>query len=152
MELLEKIKLNDGTELTLVPMGIDRKDNKTILTVITSLNSLELEELVCNKENISRLQHLSHFDEELAIYTDCIKYISLEKKKDYYEEVEGLKDVYIITFSTDPILAALKATQKENAELKEQVTTLRETVDYLVLSQLDVPLEEPEESEVEADV
>lgn len=155
MDLLEKVKLNDNTKLTLIPMGTRRQERSFTMSVLAEVPYVELEEVLLNIDNISKIQHLSYSGEILTTYTDCISLKRLSKEIGAYMGEEDTKDVYVIELSTDANLAALRAVQKENIELKEQVATLRETVDYLVLSQLDIPLEEPreqEESEVEADV
>ena len=107
------------------------------MSVLTILDHVGLESLFLAQNNITKIQHLSNTGEVLATYTDCICLKRLSKEIGAYTDGDIDKDVYTIELSTDVNLAVLKAVQRENSELKEQVTTLTETVDLLVLSKLE---------------
>lgn len=94
---MEKIKLDNGIEFDIVPMGIETNTfNKTRkFKFISELVYGEIEGSF-NIENISRIEYLSVADELLKTYTDCInlKMIAKEFNKEY--EDGKFADAYIV--------------------------------------------------------
>lgn len=134
---MEKLKLNNGTILELSPMKLDIIDKLFKVTVITELNYLELEEILLNIDNISKIQHLSESDEILTTYSDCVGFKTMSRD---YEN-----NTYVIELDTDVTLATLKASQdKINLlevdifALKNENLELKELVDALIVSALEV--------------
>lgn len=137
---MEKILF--GThELNLIPMGINLNvHNKTTrFDVIAELSYEDLENLLLTEENIKVIKHLSDSGEVLATYTDCVELKSITKERGkYITEDLVAHDVFTIVLSTDATVTKIRALEEENTLLKQEVSDLKELVDTLVISALEV--------------
>lgn len=94
---MEKIKLNNGQIIEIVPVGIDTnflfKTRK--LSFISKLGYAEVES-VFNTDNISRIEYYSANDELLKTYTDCVNLKMLSKE--FNKEIEDgiFADIYTL--------------------------------------------------------
>lgn len=109
---MEKIKLKDGTILNLVPMGIQDNKKRRRFTFFAELTNIEE---IFTEDNISRIEYLSVADEVLAVYVDCVSL------KLFTKDIEN--GTYTVELSLD--------------DLERKIKTLQETVDTLVLSELE---------------
>jgi molybdopterin-guanine dinucleotide biosynthesis protein len=100
---MEQFKLNDGTILNIVPMGIGDNTIAKTRTVMfqTTLTYAEIETILLNSTNLSVTQHLSETGEVYNTYTDIAKLKNLGY--DYNS------NTYTAVFSTDEVEAKLQS-------------------------------------------
>lgn len=99
---MEKIRLKDGTEVNLIPMGITEKPN---LRIFKFVSELAYEEILgkFNERNIEEINYILADDTIGATYKDCVALKSLTFVPKMQIDDNTLSDVYIITVSTDAI-------------------------------------------------
>lgn len=126
--MTEKIRLRDGTEFTLVPMGITETDKLRIFKIVSNLTYDETLLNFTNENNISQIEYILADNSVGATYQDCVSfqwimYIPNEKIDD-----NTVANVYEVALSTDDIERKIKATQQfiDNAvaELTILIATL----------------------------
>lgn len=164
---MEKIRLKNGTEFELVPMGIGNFGEVRTFKFISTLDYSETLQQFINTENIETIEHILSDGSVVTTYMDCVNFNNLTYSQLYNEENETIESVYTVELSVNEVERMLMDVKRkittlenENAMLKEQNSLLTETVDYLVLSKLEkdtelplTPIETPEEeSEVEENV
>lgn len=112
---MEKIKLKNGQEFELVPMGISINEFKKRSTfkILTNLPYEEIKAAFSDPENISEISHVLDDETINKVYTDCVSLTSLK-----FEPGDGL-DTYTIEFSTDMAERELKTLK----ELLEETNT-----------------------------
>lgn len=138
---MEKIRLKNAQEFEVLPMGInfDAHNKARRFDLIAELSYAELEEILLNEDNLKVIQHLSATDEVLATYTDCIALKSITKERGkYITDNTTLHDVFTVVLSTDATATKIRALEEENGLVKQEVTDLKELVDTLVISTLEV--------------
>lgn len=100
---MEKIKLNNGTEFEIIPMGINTNNyiKQREIKFISDLTYSEIEVVMTNMDNISKIEYYSSADELLKVYTDCkaIKKLSKEYSKEY--EDGKFTDVYTVVLEIE---------------------------------------------------
>lgn len=110
--MTEKIRLKDGTELIVIPMGIDTRDKLRIIKFITDL---PYEELLAkfNAANIERIDYILADNRIGATYEDCVAFKSLTYIPDVQIDDNNTADIYAVILSTDPIESSLKGIDKK---------------------------------------
>lgn len=124
---MEKLKLSNGTEFNLIPMGIaeTEKTRGFKLTAEQDINTVL--DLVSNPDNFASVQISGASGDTLKIYQDITSFAGLSLDKDVQVEDNTTADVYTIKYRTDAAETKIKA-------LEQEVTILKDTVDALVLS------------------
>jgi hypothetical protein len=109
---MEKIRLSNGQEFDLRPLGINSNDiRKTRLFKFTSeLPIGEIQAMFRNSENISSIDHLLSTGTLRGNFSDCVAYKSLSHDD---------SNVYTVELSTDSI-------EREVMELRMKVAKLEE--------------------------
>ncbi len=99
---MEKIRLKNGTEFNLIPMGIDTKNNLRIFSITSSLIQEEIL-ASCTIENISQIKHILADNTIGATYEDCVVLKSITFVPDAVIDDNTVSDIYIVILSTDAI-------------------------------------------------
>lgn len=153
MQRYEKIRLANGSTYDIVAGGLRENPEKTKLTIIALSEERTLSEVdfeTDNPDNISSIAVLDSYGDEIDVKKGYQYQTGCKKQKDYVvgrelvdagevdeegnplEEYRDVIDtVFIIELSTGDIWAELN-------EAKREIKLLRETVDVLVLSGLEV--------------
>lgn len=110
--MTEKIRLKDGTEFTLVPMGIDEKDKIIYIKIISELPCEDVFTKFADANNISQIEYILADGSIGAVYQDCIafQFITYIPNVEIYDNTTS--DIYIVALSTDLIERKLNATQQ----------------------------------------
>lgn len=108
---MEIIRLKNGIEFDVIPMGIDKKEATRSFTVSSEL---PYSDILSAFEDVEKIEYLSETGEVLAVYTDCVKSLSITK------DLEN--NTYTVIVSTDATGLELKRIQ-ENILLTELALT-----------------------------
>lgn len=161
---MEKIRLKNGNEFEVIPMGINNNGDSRTYKIISNLGYEETLQQFTNVENIETIEYILADGSVYTTYMDCVGFKNLTYSQLHNEENETIESVYTVELSVNLVERLLRTMQRklnalenENALLKEQNALLTETVDYLVLSKLEkedaeiplAPIETPEEESEE---
>lgn len=118
---MEKIRLKDGTEFELIPMGIDNKDK---LRIIKFISALPYEDILAKFTDVINLECIEHILADNGIgttYEDCTAFKSLTFIPDMQVDDNIMSDIYVVVFSTDAVEREL---QSINSEMINIVNTV----------------------------
>lgn len=117
---MEKIRLKNGTEFSLIPMGIDTKNNLRVFSITSSLTQ---EEILGSYtvENISQIKHILADNTIGATYEDCVVLKSITFVPNAVIDDNTVSDIYMVILSTDAIERGMQT-------LNEQMVGIIDTV------------------------
>lgn len=132
---MEKVKFADGSVIELAINGVVATDKTLRLRMTTDASLLDIEALVNDKTNVSRIEVLSTEDEVIGVYTGYVMYNTLTKSKNVY-----LYSVYD-TSDGEPVenkvfSDVVDITLRKPNEVEERLASLEESVDILTLAAL----------------
>lgn len=110
--MTEKIRLKDGTELNLIPMGIAEKSNLRVFKFTSEMAHEEMLEKF-DESNIEKIDYILADESIGATYKDCIVLKSLTFVPNVQADDNTLSDVYMATISTDPLERGMKTLRSE---------------------------------------
>lgn len=118
--MTEKIRLKDGTELDLIPMGID---NRGSLRIIKFVSELPHNEILAkfSDDNTEKIDYILADDSIGATYEDCVALKSLTFISNVQVDDNTVSDIYVVVLSTDAVERGIQT-------LKEQVVDIVNTV------------------------
>lgn len=117
---MEKIRLKDGTEFELIPMGIDNKDRLRIIKFISELPHAEILAKF-SETNIEKVEHILADETIGTTYEDCTAFKSLTFIPDVQVNDNTISDIYVVAISTD---ATGRALQTLNTDLNGLSTAI----------------------------
>ena len=117
---MEKIRLKDGTEFDLIPMGID---NRGSLRIIKFISELPHDEILArfNDVNIEKIDYILADNSIGATYEDCVTLKSLTFVPNVQIDDNTVSDIYVVVLSTD---AAERGIQTLNTEVDNIVNAI----------------------------
>ena len=115
---MEKIKLKNGQEFELIPMGIstDNIMKRREFAIMSELPFEEIKAIFSNIDNISEI-HYTKDNLTSKTYADCVGFKSIKLDTDYKIDENTITDIYIVELSID---AMEKELNELNEELKAQ--------------------------------
>ena len=123
--MTEKIRLKDGTELNLIPMGITERTNLRVFKFTSELDHEEILEKF-NESNIEKINYILADESIGATYKDCVALKSLTFVPNVQVGDNTVADIYVVAVSTD-------VTERELQRLGEQTQMTMEAVNTLLL-------------------
>ena len=122
---MEKIRLKDGTEFNLIPMGIDTKNNLRIFKITSELLHDEILAKFVNIVNLERVEHILVDDSIGTSYEDCTVFKSLTFIPNVQIDDNTVGDIYVVIVSTD-------AVERELQGVNSNIQATMVTVDMLL--------------------
>lgn len=117
---MEKIRLKDGTEFDLIPMGIDNKEKFRIIKFTSELTHAEILAKFSDA-NIEEINYILADNSIGATYEDCVTLKSLTFIPDVQVDDNTASDIYVAVLSTD---AAERGMQTLNTEVDNIVNAI----------------------------
>jgi hypothetical protein len=106
---MEKIRLNNGAEFNLIPMGICTKGNIRIYKFISEIPYADILSEVSNPLNISKIDHILSDNTIGTTYADGVTYKSLTFMPNVAIEDNVISDIYVVCISIDAVENALQS-------------------------------------------
>lgn len=154
---MEKIRLKNRHEFAVLPMGVDNLSDSRKFKIVSNLGYAETLRQFIDVENIETIDYILADGTVNITYMDCVGFKNIAYMQQIEEDVT--LDVYTVELSVNAVERLLKSLQtkidkleKENETLKQENATLKDTVDLLVLSNLETNEPIKDESEVEEHV
>lgn len=119
----EKIKLKNGQEFEIIPMGIEVQGNRRVFKFVSELSYPKVLEMFSDEDNISKIDYILADGSVDKTYLDCISLKSLSFNP-YYQVGDKTIDVYIAEISTDTAEARTKQMQKCIYDLSNTIVML----------------------------
>ena len=109
---MEKIRLKDGTEFDLIPMGIDTKGNLRKIKFISELSHAEILAKFSDT-NIEKIDYILA-DESIGVtYEDCVVLKSLTFVPNVQIDDNTVNDIYVVALSTDAVERGMQTLREE---------------------------------------
>lgn len=140
---MEKIRLKNGTEFEVLPMGVDNLSDSRRFKIVSTLGYAETLQQFVNVENIETIEYIISDNSVSSTYMDCVGFKNIA----YMQQTENdtLLDIYTVELGVNAVERKLKDMQSkidklelENIVLRQDNADLKELVDALVVSTLEV--------------
>jgi hypothetical protein len=109
MENIERIRLSNGTEFTLIPMGIEERDRLRYFKFTSDLNYYDILAEFENSDNLAVIEHILADGSVGATYNDCVSFKTLTYAPDVEIGDKTVTDIYIVCVGTDAVERTLQA-------------------------------------------
>ena len=120
---MEKIRLKDGTELNLIPMGIDNKEKFRIIKFTSELTHAEILAKFSDI-NIEEINYILADNSIGATYEDCVTLKSLIFIPNVQVNDNTVSDIYVVAISTDEVERKLQTLNKEMINIVNTVVRM----------------------------
>ena len=143
MNNYEKIRLTNGSTYDLVPGGIAEGNDKLTLTVLIGDRTLaDIDTETDNSGNTGRIEVLDSSGDVMDIKKDYLYQTGCRKQKDYVigrESVDTgtVDDEGIQIMEYHDVTGTVAIIELVRSDLRKEVESLKETVDVLVVSNLE---------------
>lgn len=110
----EKLKLFNGQEFDLIPMGIVTDDAKKVryFKFTSELTHEELKAIFFDSTNLANIDYIQE-DGAIKTYQDCVKMLVLSFVPNYQVDDNTTADIYVVTVSTDEVLRGMENAKEE---------------------------------------
>ena len=118
---MEKIRLKDGTEFELIPMGIDNKDK---LRIIKFISALPYEDILAKFTDVINLEYMEYILADGSIgttYEDCVTFKSLTFIPNVQVDDNTVSDIYVVAISTDAVERDMQSINKELTNIVDTI-------------------------------
>ena len=120
---MEKIRLKDGTEFDLIPMGIDNKEKLRIIKFTSELTHAEILAKFSDI-NIEEINYILVDDSIGATYEDCVTLKSLTYIPNVQVDDNNVSDIYVAVLSTDAVERTLQTLNTDISGLSTAIVMM----------------------------
>lgn len=125
---MEKIRLKNGQEFNLVPMGISEQNKTRSFKITTTLTYEEIKAVFSDPENISNIDYILSDDIPYRTYADCVSFKGMAFETGVLVDGNTEADVYTVILSIDPVELAMKKMQENILYTELALTEIYEMV------------------------
>jgi hypothetical protein len=120
---MEKIKLKNGQEFELVPMGINTNEftKRRIFKFKSNLTYTDVLAMFLEYENIEKIDYILADGTVGKTYLDCVKLMHFGFSPNYEVDVNTTADIFIVELSVDSFEKKLK---EMNSNLDDLANTV----------------------------
>jgi len=109
MENIERIRLSNGTEFILIPMGIEERDRLRYFKFTSDLNYYDILAEFENPDNLAVIEHVLADGTVGTTYNDCVSFKTLTFAPKVQIDDKTVTDIYIVCVGTDAVERTLQA-------------------------------------------
>jgi len=121
---MEKIKLKNGQEFELVPMGIEERTDVRYFKFISSLTHDEILAIFSDSENLATVEYIGADGLVATTYQDCVKMLVLSFVPDYKVDDNTTADIYIVAISTNEITRNMETMRSQMNDISNTVVMM----------------------------
>lgn len=110
--MVEKLRLKDGTEFELIPMPIEDKGKLRIIKFISELPHAEILAKF-SKANIEKMEYILADETIGTTYEDCTAFKSLTFVPNVQIDDNTVSDIYVVAISTDAVERGMQILREE---------------------------------------
>ena len=120
---MEKIRLKDGAEFDLIPMGIDNKEKFRIIKFTSELTHAEILAKFSDI-NIEEINYILADNSIGATYEDCVTLKSLTFIPNVRVDDNTVSDIYVVALSTDAVERTLQTLNTDISGLSTAIVMM----------------------------
>ncbi len=119
----EKLKLANGQNFDLIPMGIVTDETKKVryFKFTSALSYDELKSMFFDSSNLVSIDYIGEDGKTLKSYQDCVKTLVISFVPSYKVDDNITADIYVVTVSTDAVLRGIET-------MNTQITDIFNTI------------------------
>lgn len=115
----EKLKLSNGQEFDLIPMGIVTDDAKKVryFKFTSTLTYEEVKAIFTDSANLTNIDYIGEDGKTLRTYQDCVKMLVISFVPNYRIDDNTTADIYVVTVSTDEVLRGMETINTQMTDI-----------------------------------
>lgn len=137
---MEQVRLINNTKYELVTNGVTESGDYLTLSFLPGLESFETVEAEFNQTNTEKIYILGLDGRPMEVKTGFTQLTEMKKKMDYVISSEtvniGTEDAP--DYETNEVKETIMIARLRKPDIRDTVQTLQDTVDAMILSQLEV--------------
>ena len=137
---MEQIKLINNTKYDLVTNGVSESGDSLTLSFLPGLDDFETVEAELNPLNTEKIYILDSNGHPMEVKTGFAHLVEMSKKHDYVisSETVNIGTEEEPNYKTNEIRDTVMVAKLRRPDIRDTVQTLQDTVDAMILSQLEV--------------
>lgn len=137
---MEQIKLINNTKYDLVTNGVSESGDSLTLSFLPCLDDFETVEAELNPLNTEKIYILDSNGHPMEVKTGFTRLVEMSKKRDYVisSETVNIGTEEEPNYQTNEIRDTVMVAKLRRPDIRDTVQTLQDTVDAMILSQLEV--------------
>lgn len=137
---MNQLKLSNNTKYDLITNGVEESGDYLTLSFLPGLDSFETVEVEFNASNTEKIYILGLNGQPMEVKTGFTRLVEMQKKMDYaisYETVNtGTEEAP--NYETKEVKDTVMVVKLRRPDIRDTVQTLQDTLDTMILSQLEV--------------
>lgn len=137
---MEQIKLINNTKYDLVTNGVSESGDSLTLSFLPGLDDFKTVEAELNPLNTEKIYILDSNGHPMEVKTGFTHLVEMSKKHDYVisSETVNIGTEEEPNYQTNEIRDTVMVAKLRRPDIRDTVQTLQDTVDAMILSQLEV--------------
>lgn len=137
---MEQLRLTNNTKYELVTNGVTESGDYLTLSFLPGLDSFETVEAEFNQTNTEKIYILGLDGQPMEVKTGFTQLTEMKKKMDYVISSETINTgtEEEPNYATSEVMDTIMVAKLRRPDIRDTVQTLQDTVDAIILSQLEV--------------
>mgnify|MGYP000000412497 FL=1 len=137
---MNQLKLLNNTKYELITNGVEESGDYLTLSFLPGLDSFETAETEFNPTNTERIYILGLDGQPIEVKTGFTQMVEMRKKMDYVisSETVNTGTEEAPNYETNEVKDTVMVVKLRRPDIRDTVQTLQDTVDAIILSQLEV--------------
>lgn len=137
---MEQLRLTNNTKYELVTNGVTESGDYLTLSFLPGLDSFETVEAEFNQTNTEKIYILGLDGQPMEVKTGFTQLTEMKKKMDYVISSETINTgtEEEPNYATSEVKDTIMVAKLRRPDIRDTVQTLQDTVDAIILSQLEV--------------
>lgn len=137
---MNQLKLSNNTKYDLITNGVEESGDYLTLSFLPGLDSFEMVESEFNPTNAEKIYILGLEGQPIEVKTGFTQLVEMRKKMDYVisSETVNTGTEEEPNYETKEVKDTVMVVKLRRPDIRDTVQTLQDTVDAIILSQLEV--------------
>lgn len=137
---MNQLKLSNNTKYDLITNGVEESGDYLTLSFLPGLDSFETVESEFNPTNAEKVYILGLDGQPIEVKTGFTQLVEMQKKMDYVisSETVNTGTEEDPNYETKEVKDTVMVVKLRRPDIRDTVQTLQDTVDTMILSQLEV--------------
>mgnify|MGYP001053556617 FL=1 len=137
---MNQLKLSNNTKYDLITNGVEESGDYLTLSFLPGLDSFETVEAEFSQTNTEKIYILGLDGQPMEVKTGFTQLIEMKKKMDYVisSETVNTGTEEEPNYETNEVKDTIMVVKLRRPDIRDTVQTLQDTVDAIILSQLEV--------------
>lgn len=137
---MNQLKLSNNTKYDLITNGVEESGDYLTLSFLPGLDSFETVEVEFNATNTEKIYILGLDGQPMEVKTGFTRLVEMQKKIDYVisSETVNIATEEAPNYETNEVKETIMIAKLRRPDIRDTVQTLQDTLDTMILSQLEV--------------